>query len=63
MLQNVQENMIPYHSEGLLLTDDKAPVELLGIQMIDQLIDEELQYFKGIYQREGLPGLLDTLLA
>ena len=62
LLQNVPGALKPYHSSGLLLTDDKAPVELLGMQMIDHIIEEELKYFKGIYQRSGLRGLLDSLL-
>ena len=45
-----------------LLTDDKAPVELLGKKMIDSLIDEELSYYRGIYEREGLRGLVDYLI-
>ena len=63
LLQDISSALYPYQSGGLLLTDDNAPVELLGMQMIDYIIEEELGYFKGIYQRNGLHGLLDTLLA
>ncbi len=45
-----------------LLTDDKAPVEVLGMHMIDGLITEEISYYKGIYEERGLQGLIDSLL-
>ena len=43
------------------MTDDKAPVELLGMQVIDQLIQDEVAYYKDIYEREGISGLLNSL--
>ena len=45
-----------------VLTDDKAPVEVLGMSMIDSLITEELVYYKNIYAEEGLKGLIESLL-
>lgn len=47
---------------GEPLTDDKAPVELLGMRAIDAIIREELQYYKEIYRREGFDGLQKALL-
>ena len=44
-----------------ILTDDKAPVEVLGMSMIDSLITEELAYYKNIYRADGLQGLIDNL--
>ena len=38
-----------------------TPVELLGMQVIDQLIQDEVTYYKGIYEQEGIKGLLDSL--
>ncbi len=35
-----------------ILTDDKAPVELLGIQVIDGLIQTEAAYYKKILQEK-----------
>lgn len=45
-----------------LLTDDKAPVEVLGMSTIDSLIQEEISYYQGIYKEEGLQDLIDRLL-
>ncbi len=61
MMVRVRENLIPYEKGGYLLTDDKAPVELLGMQVIDDLIGDEVQYYKGIYEEEGIEGLLRHL--
>ncbi len=46
---------------GEPLTDDKAPVELLGMRAIDGIIQEELRYYKEIYRREGFEGLKKSL--
>lgn len=61
MLQDVYPKLKSYESTDFIMTDDKAPVELLGMRAIDEIIKEELEYYKGIYQREGLSGLLDIL--
>jgi len=37
-------------------------VELLGMRVIDDLITEELAYYKRILDRDGLGGLLKTLM-
>ncbi|MCM1136823.1 MAG: fused MFS/spermidine synthase [Clostridium sp.] len=61
MMDRVMENMIPYEKGDYLFTDDKAPVELLGMKVIDDLIGDEVEYYKGIYEREGIEGLLRYL--
>ena len=61
MMVRVRENLIPYEKGDYLLTDDKAPVELLGMQVIDDLIGDEVQYYKGIYEEEGIRGVIDAL--
>ncbi len=61
MMVRVRENLIPYEKGDYLLTDDKAPVELLGMRVIDDLIGDEVQYYKGIYEEEGIEGLLRHL--
>ncbi len=43
------------------MTDDKAPVELLGMKVIDQLIQDEIGYYKGIFEEEGIKGLLEEM--
>ena len=63
-LKTVHSALSKCEQSGLnhILTDDKAPVEVLGMSMIDSLISEELSYYKGVYKEEGLKGLIDSLL-
>lgn len=55
------EGLTVYEAGDLLLTDDKAPVELLGMQVIDDLIADEVYYYKSVYEQQGLDGLLQQL--
>jgi spermidine synthase len=59
LMENVYYNMERYESGELILTDDKAPVELLGMQVIDDLISEELTYYKKQFKEKGIEGLIE----
>lgn len=61
MMQRVADNSVAYEAGDYFMTDDKAPVELLGMQVIDQIIQEEVAYYKGIYEEQGISGLLENL--
>ena len=51
------------HAGGdLILTDEKAPVELLGIKLVDKMISDELSYYRDIYKEKGFKGLWDELI-
>ena len=58
-MERVSQGLIPYVGGAHILTDDKAPVELLGMRAIDDLIQQELAYYQEIYREEGLSGLLN----
>lgn len=60
MMQQVGENMVEYDPGQHILTDDCAPVEKLGMSVIDELIQEELGYYKKILKEEGIRGLIDS---
>jgi len=74
MMRKVTENLTRYefvygseeNAEGkqamtyAVMTDDKAPVELLGMQVIDELIAGEVNYYKTIYKEGGLKALLEA---
>ncbi|MBD5479819.1 MAG: fused MFS/spermidine synthase [Lachnospiraceae bacterium] len=55
------ERMTVYEKGDYLLTDDKAAVELLGMQVIDELIRDELGYYKMIFKERGISGLLESM--
>lgn len=61
MMNQVSAELVAYQPGDFLMTDDKAPVELLGMKVIDELIWEEVAYYKQIYQKGGLKALLETL--
>ncbi len=61
LLTKVADNCEQYVAGDYIMTDDQAPVELLGMRVIDQVISEEVAYYKGIYEREGISGLLDHI--
>jgi spermidine synthase len=60
LFARMSEKLIPYRAGNYLMTDDKAPVELLGIQVIDEIIRDEVEYYRDIFEREGISGLLKS---
>lgn len=61
LMAKVSANAVAYSGGDYIMTDDKAPVELLGMRVIDQLIQDEVAYYKKIYETDGLQGLLEQL--
>lgn len=57
MMNKVTDSLTAYEAGEYLMTDDKAPVELLGMQVIDELIRDEVAYYRGIFEKEGIQGL------
>ena len=58
MMSRVNDGLIGYSAGDRILTDDKAPVELLGMEVIDDMIQEELVYYRKVFKEEGISGLL-----
>lgn len=61
MMDRVSGELVKYEKGGLLLTDDKAPVELLGMSVIDGLIQREIGYYKQIFEQDGIQGILNAM--
>lgn len=61
MEQKLVGHLMAYEAGGYVMTDDKAPVELLGMKAIDEIIKDEVMYYKEIYEKEGIEGLLESL--
>ncbi|MGN0437598.1 MAG: spermidine synthase, partial [Lachnospiraceae bacterium] len=59
--QKVSSELTEYVPGNYLMTDDKAPVELLGMKVIDELIRDEVAYYKDIYKEGGVKALLEKL--
>jgi spermidine synthase len=62
MMAKVYDGLSVYHPGKLIMTDDKAPVELLGMKVIDEIISDEVSSYKSLYEREGLKGLLNFII-
>ncbi len=61
MMEKTYASLKEYKAGELILTDDKAPVELLGMKAIDSIIREEVSYYKEIYEEKGISGVIDSL--
>ena len=61
ILSTVDKRIKEYQGGDLILTDDKAPVELLGMQVIDEMITKELEYYKNMFKDMSLSEMLDFL--
>jgi ATP phosphoribosyltransferase len=61
MMERVEGGLTKYEAGNYLMTDDNAPVELLGMQVIDELIQDEVAYYKNIYDENGISGVFEML--
>ena len=46
LMETVYHSLAPYEAGDLLLTDDRAPVEMLGIRQIDAIIRDEIDRYR-----------------
>ena len=53
MMDTIENGLKKYEKGTYLLTDDKAPVELLGMSVIDELIQKEVGYYREVFEEEG----------
>lgn len=60
-LTKIEPDILPYENGTLVLTDDKAPVEVLGMQVIDAIIEDEVGYYKDIFKEQGLEGVMQHI--
>ena len=58
MMRTVYSKLTPYEGGSCILTDDKAPVEVLGMRVLDELIADELNYYKDELRTGGLSALI-----
>lgn len=58
-MHSVDVRLERYESQGTVLTDDKAPVELLGMREIDSRISDELEHYRQRFDEDGFRGLID----
>lgn len=61
LMTRVLDNLVRYESGGKVMTDDRAPVELLGMKAIDSLIFDQAAYYKDVFKARGFKGLIESL--
>ena len=61
MMETVREDLSEYKAGTHILTDDRAPVELLGMRAVDAIIRDEMIYYRQIYEEQGLKGILGAV--
>lgn len=62
MMNIVLDRMNKFEKNNLVLTDDKAPVELLGMSVLDELIVNELNYYKKMIEGKSLKELYEMII-
>ena len=58
MMARVKDKLVKVEKGNHILTDDKAPVEVLGMRVLDEMIQGELDYFREMMQSGNLMELL-----
>ncbi len=58
MMDRVAGELTAYTGGDCILTDDKAPVEVLGMRVLDELIADELEYYKSSFTLQEILGML-----
>ncbi len=61
LMQTVDGALTEYKGGNLILTDDKAPVELLGMKVIDEIISDQLKYYKQLLAGKSIREMIDML--
>ena len=61
IMSDVQNGLCKYEAGNRILTDDKAPVELLGMKVIDEIISEEIEQYKDLIKGKSLSEIIEIL--
>ena len=61
-MRDISDSMTKVEKTDLILTDDKAPVELLSMRVLDEMINEELEYLKESIKGKGVKELYEMLV-
>lgn len=60
MMKKVYNGLSVYNPGNNILTDDRAPVEVLGMKALDEIISEEMEYYRNIIDEEGIYGIIES---
>lgn len=63
VMTQVDKNMVKILPSEYILTDDKAPVEQLGMKILDSTIADELSYYRNLLKGKTFKELWDMLIS
>ena len=61
MMDRVRERTSLTEKGDRILTDDRAPVELLGMKVLDAMIQDELDYYRELFRGKSFSELIELL--
>ena len=61
-LDDVYSNLKPVVKNNYILTDDKAPVEVLGMKVLDDMIFDELAYYRNKLKGKKIKDIIDMVM-
>ena len=61
MMERVRAKTVLTGKGDHILTDDRAPVELLGMKVLDAMIREELDYYRELFRGKSISEMLELL--
>ena len=59
----MSDSLEKVENEGYIFTDDKAPVELLGMSVLDEMISDELANIKQLIKGKSIKDLYNMLIS
>ena len=63
LMFSVCSNLTKIEPSEYILTDDKAPVEVLGMKVLDEIISKELEGVKNLIKGKSLKELIDMIMS
>ncbi len=61
VINSVKIGMKKYEGGSYILTDDKAPVELLGMKVIDKMIEEQISYYRDLLRGKSIKEMIEIV--
>ncbi len=61
LMKDISLDLKDWEAGDNIFTDDRAAVELMGMQTIDSLIAGESRYYREVFRNKGFKGLMEAL--
>jgi len=61
LLDDVKAGLTRWNGGDHIFTDDKAPVELIGMRTLDDILGQMTVFYKQVLEEQGLSGVLDRI--